>query len=155
MMILRPAEEHDAIDLQRYCWPERSLLSVQDFIARCRLDIMRRERGLVLVAEQEGEAVGFGMLTQWGDLGEISDLVVAPHLRSAGIGTAIIEYLADEAKRRGLRVLEIGVLRDNHRARILYERLGFCWSRTVELNMGHAEIVDYLVRPVDGLVLRG
>jgi ribosomal protein S18 acetylase RimI-like enzyme len=46
-----------------------------------------------------------------------------PHVQGRGIGTAIIEDLKAEAKSAGVS-LDIGVEKDNPRARQLYERLG-------------------------------
>lgn len=55
----------------------------------------------------------------------VDGLVVAPHLRGAGIGSALIEALAQEARRRGLSALRLDVVAANPRARALYLRRGF------------------------------
>lgn len=55
----------------------------------------------------------------------IDGLAVAPDWRSQGIGSALIEALADQARARGYPVLRLDVADHNTRARALYDRLGF------------------------------
>lgn len=145
-LILRPAQEQDAFDLYQACWCDRPFMAVQDFLQRC-LAAMQRGRGFALVAEAQGQVVGFGMLTLWGQMGEISDLVVSPSRRGGGIGTALIEYLSEKAARLGIPAVEIGVSESNPRARALYERLGFSPHRTLELNL---ETITYLALRLRG-----
>lgn len=150
MLEIRVARVEDAADLIANCWQDRDLESVQDFIRRCRKQIMKRGRGMPVVALSQDEAIGFGMLTKWGAVGEISDLIVAPELRSRGIGSAMIAYLMDEAHTLSLDTVEIGAAQDNPRARALYERLGFTYDRTVSLTIGdELEAVDYLTLNLD------
>ncbi|MGW5635092.1 GNAT family N-acetyltransferase [Streptomyces sp. NPDC003832] len=57
---------------------------------------------------------------------EIGGLAVWPdHLRSRGIGSALVGAAEELARRRGLSAVGIGVGRDNPRAAALYERLGY------------------------------
>jgi ribosomal protein S18 acetylase RimI-like enzyme len=149
MIRLRPAEARDAVDLHHSCWPDRSLPGIQDFVTRCICDITERERGCVLVAEVEGQAVAFGLLTIWPDVGEISDLIVADQWRGHGIGTKLIETMIDAAQSTEVQFLEIGVMRRNTRARKLYERLGFKLHRSAHFyENGTLEPVDYLIQVI-------
>lgn len=52
-------------------------------------------------------------------------LDVAEPLRARGIGTRLIAYVEDEARTRGLAGVYLEVGTANHRARRLYERLGY------------------------------
>lgn len=54
---------------------------------------------------------------------ELSGIQLLPRVQGRVIGTAIIENLKAEAKASGVP-LDIGVEKDNPRARRLYERLG-------------------------------
>ncbi len=45
--------------------------------------------------------------------------------RGMGVGTALLQAVADEAARRGLREVQLDVIDTNPRARALYERVGF------------------------------
>lgn len=72
----------------------------------------------------------------------IDGLAVAPDWRSRGLGTALIEALAAEARARGYARLRLDVADQNPRARALYERLGFGV-------VGHQRL--WLLAPVFGI----
>jgi ribosomal protein S18 acetylase RimI-like enzyme len=55
--------------------------------------------------------------------------VARPH-RSKGVGTLLLAALYDEAAERGYRSIRLDVIKDNWRARALYERQGFLPTRT-------------------------
>ncbi|MFP4322053.1 MAG: GNAT family N-acetyltransferase [Anaerolineales bacterium] len=149
---LRPARLEDHVSLQRICWPERSAEASQAFLARVLADLPGRGRGAVVVAQHAADVVGFGLLTYWPDVGEISDLVVGPAWRGQGIGSALIHDLSYRVAKHGLSFVEIGVAQRNKRAYALYTRLGFSWQRSVSLNLGAGlERVDYLIKPLKPL----
>lgn len=52
------------------------------------------------------------------------DLALLPAAQGSGVGTQLLRSLIDEATQAG-RPLRLSVLRNNHRAVRLYERLGF------------------------------
>jgi ribosomal protein S18 acetylase RimI-like enzyme len=52
------------------------------------------------------------------------DLFVEAPWRSRGIGRALVVAVARETVRRGSRLLQWGVRRDNHRAKKFYRSLG-------------------------------
>jgi ribosomal protein S18 acetylase RimI-like enzyme len=52
-------------------------------------------------------------------------LFVAPHARGQGVGTRLLEAIAEEARARGYREVRLDVVEENLRARALYERLGY------------------------------
>lgn len=75
------------------------------------------------VIESGGERVGRLRVTRAKDRIELSGIQLLPHVQGRGIGTTIIEHLKAEAAAAGIP-LDIGVEKDNPRARRLYERLG-------------------------------
>ena len=85
----------------------------------------------VLVAERDGEIVGWAKIEHptpfpssehvW----TITGLAVDPDAQGGGIGRALVEGLAGEARSRGARRLTLRVFAPNERARRLYERCGF------------------------------
>jgi ribosomal-protein-alanine N-acetyltransferase len=81
----------------------------------------------LLVAERDGALVGTVSIgeteTPPGSL-HLFALEVAPAVRSQGIGRAIIEYVIEEARRRGRKRVYLEVRVDNP-ARRLYHRIGF------------------------------
>jgi ribosomal protein S18 acetylase RimI-like enzyme len=55
----------------------------------------------------------------------ISELYIAEAERGKGIGRALIAACEDWARTQGLKVMQIGVLPGNHRAKAIYERAGY------------------------------
>lgn len=84
----------------------------------------------LLVAEEEGELVGFA-LCQWkrsilwgGPLVVLDDLFVAESARERGHGTALLEAAAEFARGRGAAALNWLTAPDNHRAQRVYNKSG-------------------------------
>ncbi|CAH2069250.1 unnamed protein product, partial [Iphiclides podalirius] len=83
----------------------------------------------VLVAESGGEVAGFAMCNRayssWTRRAlYVEDLFVAPHLRRAGVGRALLQELCRRALRWGVSRLDWHVLEHNAPARRFYARLG-------------------------------
>ena len=58
------------------------------------------------VAEIDGQVVGCGALhVMWEDLAEIRTLAVRPEAKGAGVGSALLEALVDDARRLGVERL--------------------------------------------------
>lgn len=68
------------------------------------------------------EDAGYGFVAP--DIPELTIGVLAGH-RGAGAGTAPMERMIAQGSARGLRAISLSV-EDGNRARLLYERLGFC-----------------------------
>jgi ribosomal protein S18 acetylase RimI-like enzyme len=140
---LRRARLTDAEALRRACWPERSFGSVYQLLSRAQQHYgLNRGAGFVLLTADE-QPIGFGQFTVWPTCTEISDLIVAEACQGRGLGTALIQHIAQEARRSGMTVLEIGSALDNPRALALYRRLGFVESHTIHLRDG-IETIQYL-----------
>lgn len=92
------------------------------------------DEAVLVVAEREGRAVGYAMVTvghgpaTW-DLGdralEIETLAVLPKERSAGVGRVLVEEAERVARERGAEVMAVGLAHTNEGARRFYEREGF------------------------------
>ncbi|RMF77088.1 MAG: GNAT family N-acetyltransferase [Chloroflexi bacterium] len=134
---LRPVRQHDAVLLQRRCWPERPLAGVREFIGRAQR-LAENQRGLgVVVLDDDHRVAGYGQIALWMGCAEISDLIVADSLRGRGIGTTMIQYLVRVAREMHVDCVEIGGAYSNPRAIALYRRLGFSDHHTLSLNLGH------------------
>jgi GNAT superfamily N-acetyltransferase len=91
-------------------------------------------KGTVFVARDEGRVVAMASLlytvssAEGGPAALFEDLVVHPAHRGRGIGTALLGFIIQEAKQRG--VLRLTLLTDaqNERAQALYRKLGFADS---------------------------
>lgn len=58
------------------------------------------------VAELDGQVVGCGALhVMWEDLAEIRTLAVRPEAKGAGVGSALLDALVEDARRLGVRRL--------------------------------------------------
>ena len=75
------------------------------------------ENGEVIVAERDGKIAGFAAVVG----GELDGLFVEPALWRQGVGTALVETAAHEARRRGLSL----TVTANPGAREFYESCGF------------------------------
>ena len=117
--LARPAEREDLEALQRrasLALPEyrRQLEAHPDAID---LPADQIEKGQVLVAELDGQVAGFAALLE----GELDGLFVEPELWRRGIGTALIDEAAHQARRRGLSLSVTA----SPTAREFYESCGF------------------------------
>jgi len=65
----------------------------------------------------------------------IDGLAVAPSARGQGVGTALLHTIFDEARRQGYAEVRLEVAGDNHRARALYERMGFVAVTQIDIGL--------------------
>ena len=134
-LTIRPAcayERDELEDLQRrasLALPEyRALLeSHPDAID---LPAEQIDDGGVLVAEIEGRMAGFAALVD----GDLDGLFVEPRLWRQGIGAALVEAAAHEARRRGYSL----TVTANPGARGFYESCGFTCEGDAQTRFGPA-----------------
>lgn len=123
-VIVRTARLADAVGLHRNCTPDQPLDDIRAYLEWCLVQVSKG-RMVRLVAELDGEVVANGQLTFDGHSGEIGSLVVAPSCRQRGIGRVLLEALIEQARRRGVCVLEIAAHAEASWVRAWYERQGF------------------------------
>ena len=63
--------------------------------------------GRTYVAEEDGSIVGFATWAEAADVIELEDLFVDPGWMRRGIATALVEYIADVLRARGVQRLEV------------------------------------------------
>jgi len=90
--------------------------------------------GCIMVADREGELVGFGCVVA-STQGEspddpstfawLHDIFVKAEYRRRGIATLLIAGAEAFARAHGARILRLGVLAENESARSLYRKSGF------------------------------
>ena len=88
------------------------------------------DQGQVIVAELDGRVAGFAAVVD----GELDGLFVEPDLWRRGIGTALVEEAAHEARRRGMTLSVTA----NPGAREFYERCGFSVEGEAQTRFGPA-----------------
>jgi ribosomal protein S18 acetylase RimI-like enzyme len=93
-------------------------------------------RGRAIVLEVDGECVGYALLISFwsnelgGEIANIDELYVAPDHRGRGAATRLVEQLSRGQLWGKVPVaIDLEVTPDNHRARALYERLGFAAAK--------------------------
>lgn len=129
--MIRPAT-HDDLPRVRELWlefereipdaPWRDDDSEADLAA---LDGAIRD-GIVLLAEQDGLAVGLAVAAKTGArLGFLDMLYVEPAARRSGVAAELARSTASALRALGAEVLELDVLSSNEPARAVYERWGF------------------------------
>jgi GNAT superfamily N-acetyltransferase len=84
----------------------------------------------ILVAREEDAIVGYVQFFPVDELGfrpfvEIAEFLVAPEVRSRGIGAALLERVEDTARANGIACLKLSSQTFRERAHAFYERHGF------------------------------
>ena len=80
--------------------------------------------GSTLIAERDGAPIGYIIYRHEGDEGLISNLVVDPTARKAGVGEKLMREAARALRQAGCRTWTLNVKRRNVPAQRLYRRLG-------------------------------
>jgi len=91
---------------------------------------------IIWFAEVNGLIIGVIQLVfLQGDLANGKDSAMIHHLRVSknfegkGIGSQLIKTVEEEAVRRDIKILNLEVDRNNRRARMIYEHLGYNYSK--------------------------
>jgi GNAT superfamily N-acetyltransferase len=105
--------------------------------------------GIVLVAEQDGNAVGLALGRRTGGkVYELRDLFVQQAARRAGLAGELMREFVAQAGAAGAEVIELDVLASNAEARAVYERWGF---KPIELKLGAPVAqLEQRLAPADG-----
>lgn len=67
----------------------------------------------------------------------LDGLCVAAHMRSQGLGTALLSAISAEARARGYPAVRLDVVETNTRAQALYQRLGFVVTQRQNIGVLH------------------
>jgi ribosomal protein S18 acetylase RimI-like enzyme len=119
-------------------WRERDM--DEDLV---RLEAAVAVGGEIVLAEQDGQPVGFAWVTPHGErVGFLEVVYVRPQARRGGFAAALVREVAARLRESGVEMLELEVLAANDLARSVYERWGM---RPIELT---------LAAPVDELAAR-
>ncbi len=111
-------------DVRQVAEIERSTFSIPWSEASFK-DTLNREDTLYLVAEAEGEILGYCGLWQSLYEGEIPNVAVKESCRRRGVGKALLEALFLQGEKRGITAYTLEVRVGNSGAILLYEKLGF------------------------------
>ncbi len=92
----------------------------------------------VWVAEDEDRVIGLCGLLVDGTDGELEPIVVEPAFRARGVGKALVQHVVDDARRRGLRYLNVRPVARNAAAISFFAEAGFWLLSRVELSQSLA-----------------
>ena len=146
---IRPAR---ADDYEAYTglFPE---LEIDDLIPP-RDSWLREQRATTLVAELDGAAVGYGFYRTLADTGYVTNLVVAPSARRAGVGRALMDAMAARFRAAGATNWCLNVKVDNAPAIRLYERCGLLARYDSAVMRIRWELIDALPAPSSAATAR-
>ena len=82
-------------------------------------------KGIFLVAERDGQAIGYVGCQTVLDEGYITNVAVSPDCRRQGVGRALIAELVQRARAQGLSFVTLEARASNAPAIALYECAGF------------------------------
>ena len=115
-------------------WSQEDIPSVQTIENTCfatplSLDMLKKEfanpDGAYLVAEVEGNVVGYAGYWSVVDEAQVMNVAVLPDYRRCGIGQALIRALCQTAQENHLASMSLEVRESNLPAIKLYEKMGF------------------------------
>jgi ribosomal protein S18 acetylase RimI-like enzyme len=126
--------------------------AVDDWYAPDRIEAeFEDDRTLLLVAERDGDVVGFSHAT-WHDAeaeGYILRLYAHPDHRREGLGRALLERTCDELTARDVERINAMVLSANEPGVAFYERFGFAFVDEHETTIGDERYPEsrYVLEP--------
>ena len=94
--------------------------------ARVRRHIKNPET-MVLIASRQGSMAGFAIMKFGDSNAHLLLLAVDPHVRRAGVGRGLINWLEKSCNTAGIRQIQVEVRSRNKIARRFYGALGFCY----------------------------
>ena len=84
-----------------------------------------QNQAFVVVAECDGEIVGYCILYYVMDEGEIARIAVDEKVRRQGVGRGLLDYICECCKMKNVQRLLLDVRERNEGARRFYEQYGF------------------------------
>lgn len=121
-MIIRQAVAADAGDIyeiENLCFPDP--WSMESLL----YELEHNPRAFYIVAELEGQVVGYAGLWWIGDEGHITNVAVRPGFRNRRIGQGIVGVMIDFTTEQGIKHHTLEVRKSNEAAIGLYEKFGF------------------------------
>ncbi len=88
-------------------------------------EILENVLAKYIVAEVDGEVVGYGGIWLILDEGHITNIAVSKDHRGKGIGKFLMMGLIDYCKKRGIHNMTLEVRKSNDIAQNLYRKMGF------------------------------
>ncbi|WP_455721318.1 ribosomal protein S18-alanine N-acetyltransferase [Agathobacter sp.] len=120
-MIIRPMEPEDTDSVAQI---EKDSFS-QPWSRQGFLDAMDLPQNIILVAEEDGEILGYQCTYVSFDEGELTNIAVKRTARGQGVGQHLIRKLQEKAVESGVERIVLEARVTNDTAIALYEKMGF------------------------------
>ncbi len=88
-------------------------------------ELAGRPQRSYIVAEEDGESIGYAGLSVAGSTADVMTIAVPPLAQGSGVGNVLLQELLSIATTAGVDAVLLEVREDNVPARRLYERNGF------------------------------
>lgn len=121
-MIVRKWKYEDILrisELEKECFPK------EPWSFRMLASSFEMENFHGLLAEEDGEVIGYGGMVVSMDVADIANIAVTEQYRSGGVGGAILDELTETARRGGALKIFLEVRVSNSPAMSLYLKHGF------------------------------
>lgn len=115
----RPEDVEDIYEIEKLCFPDPWSIDSLKY------ELEENPRAFYIVAEMDGQVVGYAGLWWIEDEGHITNVAVKPGYRNRRIGEGIISVMIDFTSKEGIRHHTLEVRRSNDPAIGLYEKFGF------------------------------
>ena len=115
----QPRDAGDIYEIERLCFPDPWSRSAIES------ELTQNLRAFYVVAEREGQIVGYAGLWWIEDEGHITNVAVRPGFRNRHIGKGIIDTLIEHTSKSGIKHYTLEVRASNEAAIKLYEQFGF------------------------------
>ncbi len=130
---VREAKEEDAVNLQAYCFADKTK---EDVVNDLKTDLAEGSQKTRLVAESSGHAIGHISVERHPldtNVGQISELAVAGPFRQLGVADNLIAAAGVTAAEKGMETLEIELSSDENPVIQRYKDWGFTEKPIVTL----------------------
>ncbi len=119
--LLQTSDIDEILELEQKCFPD------DPWSRGAFEEEIKNSLSIFLVAREEetGEIIGYGGVWLMYDVGNITNLAVAPNCRQSGIGRRILQLLIDLCVERGMTAITLEVRKSNLVAQKLYQSEGF------------------------------
>ena len=121
-LVIRRAEAKDVETIEKL---EQSCFSQPWSYESIYQDIVENDRAVYVVAETEGQVIGYAGLWIIVDEGHITNVAVSPDYRRNSVGNTIVTALLQVTEDMGVKRHTLEVRKSNQAAINLYEKQGF------------------------------
>lgn len=118
---------------------------LEDIYSAASLEKQMQEGATFIIAEEDGKALGFASFSSAEHLFKIHKLYILPSHQGKKLGSQLLNFIEDEAKKHYAKFLELNVNRNNL-ALSFYQKVGFEIFEEVDIPYHQFLLNDYVMR---------